>query len=166
MWTVPNDNLVPYLAISYAKPGDVMVIATEETTGNSVIGDVLIDMARNAGVVAIVTDGMVRDIDGIEQVGIPICARGLSANSPGKNGPGRIGWPVSLGGLSIANGDLVAGDRNGVIAVSRAAVLGVLQEIEKVKKKEKDMDAAVTAGATQPGWMAEYLAKNPAAVLD
>ena len=68
-----------------------MVIATDAYEEASVVGDILVGMAKNQGVSAFVTDGMVRDIDGLNAVGIPVFARGLSPNSPYKDGPGRSG---------------------------------------------------------------------------
>jgi 4-hydroxy-4-methyl-2-oxoglutarate aldolase len=161
VWTVPSDNLTPWAALTVARPGDVLVIATENCETASVIGDVYLGMAKNAGILAVVTDGLVRDLDGMEQVGIPVFARGVSPNSPQKNGPGSIGLPVSVGGLSIDSGDLVVGDRNGVVVVPRRAIDQVARELEKVKAKERDMDAAVAKGAKAPTWIGDYLAKNP-----
>ena len=47
------------------------------------------------------TDGMVRDIEGLEAVGIPVFARGLTPNAPHRDGPGAIGEPVTLGGVIV-----------------------------------------------------------------
>jgi 4-hydroxy-4-methyl-2-oxoglutarate aldolase len=94
----PRDNLAAWAAIEEARPGDVIVIATGEYLGCSVLGDVYAGMAQNAGVVAIVTDGAVRDLPGIEKVGIPVFARGVCPNSPWKNGPGNIGFSIAIGG--------------------------------------------------------------------
>ncbi len=57
------------------------------------------------------------DIDGIKDVGILVYARGLTPNSPEKHGPGEIGLPISLGGEPVAAGDVVVGDRDGVVVV-------------------------------------------------
>ena len=76
-----------------------MVIETGDHEQSSVVGDILLGVARNKGVVACVTDGMVRDIDGIDELGIPVFARGLSPNSPFKDGPGEIGLAVVVGGV-------------------------------------------------------------------
>ena len=105
----PRDNLAPYAAIQYAKPGDVMLIATDTYEEASVAGDVLLGMAKNQGVCALVTDGLVRDIDGLNAVGIPVFARGLSPNSPHKDGPGKIGLPIYVGGVMVNCGR--CGDR-------------------------------------------------------
>ena len=92
------DNLAPYAALKFARPGDVLVVAVDGDTTTSIIGDILLGMAKNAGIVAAVTDGLVRDIEGINQVGIPLFAQGLTPNSPFKDGPGEIGGTISLGG--------------------------------------------------------------------
>lgn len=148
-----RDNLAPYAALRYARPGDVLVIATGGWLGGSVAGDILAGMARNAGIAAIVTDGLVRDIQGLREVGLPIFARGLSPNSPGKTGPGSVGLPVSLGGEVVTPGDLVLADEDGVVVVPREQAETVLAAIEGVRAKEARMEAAVQAGARAPDWL-------------
>src|SRR3989337_453245 len=102
-----RDTLAPYAALAFARPGDVLVVAADAYEGASVAGDILLGMAKNKGIAALVTDGMVRDVEGLNAVGIPVFARGLSPNSPYKDGPGEIGLPVALGGMSIDPGDLI-----------------------------------------------------------
>lgn len=151
----PRDNLAPWAALRLAQPGDVLVIATGGYTGHSVCGDILIGMARNAGIVAIVTDGVVRDISGADDVGIPVFASGVSPNSPQKNGPGRIGLPITCGGVAVAAGDIVCGDEDGVVVVPAASIVPGLVALEQVQAKEAQMEGAARAGATAPGWIAE-----------
>lgn len=154
----PRDNLAAYAALKYARPGDVLVIATEGYEEASVAGDVLVGMARNAGVVAIVTDGMVRDIDGIDAVGIPVFARGLTPNSPHKDGPGEIGVAVAIGGAIVAPGDIVAGGIDGVVVVARERAAEVAAGLDEVAAKEAKMDRWVRDGAKLPPWLDETLA--------
>ena len=61
----PRDNLAAWMALDYVRPGDVLMIATGGYSQSSVIGDLFVGMARNAGVVGIVTDGVVRDQEGL-----------------------------------------------------------------------------------------------------
>lgn len=147
-----RDNLAPYAAIAYAKPGDVLVIADNYLEA-SVAGDVLLGMARNAGVVALVTDGLVRDIEGLNGVGIPVFACGLSPNSPHKDGPGEIGTKVSIGGVIVESGDIVVGDENGVVIVPREAAPRVAAAIREVAAKEASMDQWVKEGRKTPPWL-------------
>jgi len=117
----------------------------------------MIGMARNAGVAAVVTDGMVRDLEGIAGVGIPVYAAGLTPNSPWKNGPGEVGLAVAVGGETVASGDVLVLDAEGVVVVPLAEADAVIAELEEVKRKEAKMDAAVRAGDTAPDWLAEAL---------
>ena len=166
VWTRARDNLAPYAAIQHAKPGDVMVIATDDYQPASVIGDVLVGMAKNQGVAAFVTDGMVRDIDGLNAVGIPVFARGLSPNSPFKDGPGTIGLPISLAGVVVNPGDVVLGDQDGVVVVAREALESVVAELAGIKAKEEKMEKAVGDGARLPPGLAEIIAEKGVRYLD
>jgi 4-hydroxy-4-methyl-2-oxoglutarate aldolase len=148
-----RDNLAPYAALAYAQPGDVLVIATDCYEEASAAGDVLLGMARNAGIVALVTDGMVRDIDGLNAVGIPVFAHGLTPNSPHKDGPGEIGLPIAIGGVIIDAGDVIVGDQDGVVVVARAMAEAIAKEIDAVAAKEKAMDGWVRDGAKVPPWL-------------
>ncbi|WP_136622573.1 MULTISPECIES: hypothetical protein [Mesorhizobium] len=78
-----------------------------------------------------ITDGLVRDVVGIEAVGLPVyCAR-IIANSPARDGPGTIGFPVVLGGVTISPGDILIGDRDGVAVVPRLAAETVLARLAR-----------------------------------
>jgi len=157
----PRDNLAAWASLEFAKPGDIVLIATGGHLASSVVGDLYVGMAKNAGVAAIVTDGVVRDLPGINAVGIPVFARGICPNSPWKNGPGRVGLPIVIGGVSVNAGDIVVGDRDGVVVVARSAAPTVAEALTDVLAKEKTMEAAVKAGMTVPGWLREaYDAKG------
>src|SRR4029078_2159698 len=162
----PRDNLAPYAAIPYAQPGDILVVATEGYEEASVGGDILVGMAKKQGVRAFVTDGLVRDIDGLNAVGIPVCARGLSPNSPYKDGPGTIGLPITLGGVVVAPGDVVIGDQDGIVVVARDALDGVLASLVEVGEKEAKMDRMVASGALLPPGLADIIAQKGVRRLD
>lgn len=164
--TRPLDNLAPYAALKYAVPGDVLVVAVGGSEDGSVMGDILLGMARNAGIVAAVTDGLVRDVAGIDQVGLPTFARGLSPNSPFKDGPGAVGLPVSIGGVIIAPGDLMVGDADGVVVVPRAELPSVALALGGLAAKEAEMERAVAAGARQPAWLASILESDAVSYLE
>jgi 4-hydroxy-4-methyl-2-oxoglutarate aldolase len=161
-----RDNLTPYAAIEHARPGDVMVVAADAYEEASVVGDILVGMAKNKGVAALITDGMARDVDGLNAVGIPIFARGLSPNSPYKDGPGEIGLPVAIGGVTVNPGDLVVGDQDGIVVVAREALAAVADALAEVKAKEAKMDELVRKGATSGPWLAQALEEKGVRYLD
>lgn len=156
--TRPRDNLAAFAALAYARKGDVLVVAANAYEEASVAGDVMLGMARNAGIVALVTDGMVRDVEGLDAVGIPVFARGLTPNAPHRDGPGAIGEPVTLGGVIVHPGDIVVGDVNGVVVIAREAAADVAKGLADVAAREAKMDAWVREGACVPPWLEETLA--------
>jgi len=160
VWTTARDNLAPYAAIKFAKPGDVMLIATDEFDAASVIGDLIIGMMKNAGIVGVVTDGLVRDVPGIVDVGIPVYACGVTPNSPFKHGPGTIGLPISIGRQRAEAGDLVVGDGDGVVIVPRWRVNELVAELPAVREKEAQMEKLVKSGATVPAWLEARLSEG------
>src|SRR5690606_15107024 len=79
--TGPSDNLAILAAVALAQEGDVIVAASDGFTSTAVVGDIVSQMAKNAGVQAIVIDGMARDSKGIVEVGLPVFSRGITPNS-------------------------------------------------------------------------------------
>jgi 4-hydroxy-4-methyl-2-oxoglutarate aldolase len=126
----------------------VIVVASEGFTGAGMAGDLAVGMARNRGAAAIVTDGMVRDRDGIVAVGLPVFCRGVTPNSCVRSGPGTVGLPITAGGVPVATGDLVLGDADGVVVVPQSRLAEVGTRLAAVRVAERDTEAAVRAGAT------------------
>jgi 4-hydroxy-4-methyl-2-oxoglutarate aldolase len=153
----PADNLAVFGAIDAARGGDILVAATDAFTETAVTGDLLLGMARNRGVAGFVTDGMVRDIVGILAVALPVYCAGVTANSPARNGPGTVGLPVILGGVRIDAGDIVVGDRDGIVVVPLADAPAVLARLADVKAAEAALDAKVKAGLEIPDFIAALL---------
>jgi 4-hydroxy-4-methyl-2-oxoglutarate aldolase len=164
--TVARDNLVPYAALQEAQPVDVLMIATGDYERAAVVGDLLVGMAKNCGIVAVITDGLVRDIAGLEDVGIPVYARGLTPNSPEKHGPGEIGLPIALGGEAINAGDLIVGDRDGIVVIPYADIDRVADGLAAVTAKEQKMEAAVRDGLKYPDWLEQTLQQKGVRYLE
>ncbi|MCC7049449.1 MAG: RraA family protein [Alphaproteobacteria bacterium] len=154
----PADNLAVFGALAIAKPGDVVVAATEGHTGCAILGDLLLGMARNAGAAGLVTDGLVRDVAGILEVGLPVYARGVSPNSPARSGPGTAGMPIVIGGRRVEPGDIVAADRDGVVIVPRADAERVAAKLADVKQAEAGLLAKVRGGLAGPDHIRALLA--------
>ena len=148
----PADNLAVFAALDSLQDGDIIVAACADHHGCAVTGDLLLGMARNGGAAGFVTDGCVRDIPGIRQVGIPCFAAGVTPNSPAKEGPGTVGFPVVVAGVSIATGDIIAGDQDGVVVVPFERIDACIERLQRVRAAEADMDAKVKAGLKTIPW--------------
>ena len=156
----PADNLALFAAIESAGPGDILVAATDGCMSTSVTGDLLLGMARNRGVAALVTDGVVRDLVGILGVGLPVYCAGLSPNSPARNGPGSVGFPVVLGGVSVSSGDVVVADDDGVVIIPREELDAVIEKLATVRSAEADLEAKVKAGLQIPEFIKRVLSSD------
>ena len=152
-----HDNLAFWVALEKVQPGDVMVVATHGHRDCAVVGDLIISFARNRGAVAVVTDGMIRDQEALEEVGLPVFAAGIRPSGPDKKGPGSVGLPVWVGGQRIEPGDVVVGDRDGVVVVPRAMLDTAAEDLAKIAAKEAGMEADGKAGKPYPGNVGTFL---------
>jgi 4-hydroxy-4-methyl-2-oxoglutarate aldolase len=153
----PADNLALFGALAIAKPGDILVAATDGFTATSVTGDLLLGMAKNRGLKGLVTDGLARDLAGILAVGLPLYCAGLTPNSPVRNGPGMVGHPVIVGGVAVNSGDIVIGDNDGIVIVPREQISTVLERLTAVRAAEAVLDAKVKAGLEVPDFVQAIL---------
>ena len=82
------------------------------------------------------------------------------------SGPGTIGFPINVGGRSVASGDLLVGDRDGVVMVPRADMSAVADKLEQVRSAEQAAEAAVKGGRTGLDEIAALLASDRVQYVD
>ena len=162
----PRDYLPVQPAIALSQPGDVLVISNGGYDGAAVIGDNVAAMARNQGLAAIVTDGLVRDIEGILAAEIPVFCCGVSPNSPYAHGPGRVGLPIAISRSVIQPGDMIVGDGDGVVVISRGDIDKVISSIEAVRKREAELESKIEKGLCYAAWVDDYLQSHRTRYLD
>lgn len=165
-WCGPNDNLAIFAALAVARPGDVIVAATEGFSRSGVCGDLLAGMMRNKGIAGLVTDGHVRDLAELREVDLPVFAAGINPDSCVKSGPGTVGLPVVIGGRTVCSGDLLLADEDGVATVPLAEADAVLARLAAVREAEAAMLAKVQAGLTVPREIEELIASPRVRHLD
>jgi RraA family protein len=156
----PGDNLMIHAAMALAKPGDVLVIDGKGDESCALMGEIMVSQCMALGIAGVVVYGAVRDTEAIRALGFPMYAVGANPNGPSKLVPGRINWPVSVGGVTVQPGDLVVADGDGVVVVETAKVPTVL---ELAKKKLADETARIDGirSGTQlrPTWLDAALRK-------
>lgn len=155
----PGDNLFLHKALDVALPGDVVVVNAGGALDNAIIGAMMGNYAARRGVAAVIIDGAVRDLRELQSLPIPIWARGATPNGPWKTGPGEIGYPVAVGGLSVSSGDLVVGDADGVIVLPREDAAEVLTLAENNEKTEARWADEIARDSWPRGWVDEAIAK-------
>lgn len=161
-----NDNLAILAALVLAEPGDVIIAACDAHSATAVVGDNVVMMAKNKGVAAIVIDGMARDRDGIVPVGLPVFARGVTPNSCVRSGPGRIGFAIVCGGVAVQAGDVLVGDRDGVVVIPRGDVETVIGRLDEIRRAEEATQVKIRAGMTHLDSVAELLKSDKVAYVD
>lgn len=142
----PQEILATMGALHEMQAGDIIVAAVHGYQGCSAAGDQFCGMMKNKGAAGFVTDGEMRDYEGIVATGLPAWCTGLNANSPYSNGPGAVGYGAVVGGRHIESGDLIVADRNGVVVVPLAQIDAVIEALTHVKALEDTLEAQVASG--------------------
>ncbi len=149
----PGDNLMIHAAIAMAKPGDVLVIDGKGDTGAALMGTIMMTACRKLGIAGVVMDGACRDSLEIDEMDFPVFSVGTNPNGPTKNIGGRIGHPVSVGGVTVHAGDFVIGDADGVVVVERDKIESLLPLAAKKVADEAARVAAIGRGDTAAKWL-------------
>lgn len=149
----PGDNLMIHAAIALAKPGDVLVIDGKADQSAALMGAIMMTACKKLGIAGVVIDGAVRDSMDIDEMGFPVFSVGTNPNGPTKVASGRIGHPVSAGGVAVRSGDLVVGDADGVVVIEREMVASLLVLAEKKALYEAERIADIRKGDTSAKWL-------------
>jgi 4-hydroxy-4-methyl-2-oxoglutarate aldolase len=133
--------------------GDLVVLATDRSDEYATWGELVSMAAVRAGGVGFLSDGLVRDLDGIERLPFTVFARGTRpVDIGGRADVVGLGDPVVIDGVSISTGDLVAADRDGVAVVPGAVAEIVLERARGKALDERHFHEALAEGA--PIWEA------------
>ena len=139
-------------AIEEMPDGSIAVIAADGLSNAGVFGDILCQRMKQRGVLALITDGVVRDLEGVLQTGLGVWAAGTSA-PPSLAGLTFINWqePIGCGGIAIMPNDLIVADKDGAVVVPSNLAKEILEvSIEQEKLEDWIMDE-VQGGASLPG---------------
>jgi len=157
----PGDNLMVHKSLDVARPGDVVVVDAGASMMNGVLGDLISTKARHRGIQGFVVDGLIRDLPDIQALeDFPVFARGVSPIGPLHRGPGEINHAISAGGIVVNPGDVIVGDRNGVVVVPHGIADELLDRLRARAAVEADYTAAVRRGDFDNAWVDRLLEDN------
>lgn len=151
------DNLMVHKAIDMAKPGDVIVIDAEGNMNAAIFGDHMATMAMKKKFAGYVVDGCIRDVEEIEKMDFPVFAKGVNPRGPYKDGPGEINVPISCGGVVVRPGDIIVGDRDGLVVIPLEEAEIVLEKLKAIFKKEEETTKNIDEGTLDRAWVDEKL---------
>jgi 4-hydroxy-4-methyl-2-oxoglutarate aldolase len=144
----PRDNIMLQVAITYARPGDVVVVAAGDYTEAGSFGDVLANACQAKGLAGLVTDSGVRDTKELRELGFPVFSRSVCVKGTVKETVGPMNVPVIVGGEEIRPGDVVRGDADGVVVVRRESLADAVELSRQREEAEAGYIAAYRAGAS------------------
>lgn len=133
-------------ALDDLRPGEIY-IATGSSLRYALWGGLMSTRAIHLKAVGAILDGFVRDTNEIEALGFSVFCRGAYAQDQGPRGK-VIDYrtPIEIGGIRIAEGDLLFGDREGVLLIPRAVEQeAITRALEKVRTENK-VAAAIRNG--------------------
>ena len=129
-------------ALDDLKPGEIYV-ATGASLRYALWGGLMSTRAQHLKAAGAILDGYVRDADEIERLGFDVFCRGTYAQDQGVRGQ-VIDYrcTIEIEGVRIAPGDLLFGDREGVLVIPRAVEAeAVAKALDKVRTENKVADA-------------------------
>ena len=153
----PGDNLMIHAAISLARPGDVLVIDGKGDQTSALMGTIMMTACRQLGLAGVIVDGAVRDSLEIDEMDFPVFSVGTNPNGPTKNIGGRIGQPISCGGVSVQAGDFVLADADGVVVIEKDQLAHLIPAAHKKVEDEAKRIAQIQQGNTAASWLVPSL---------
>ena len=149
-----GDNLMIHAAMAMAKPGDILVIDGKGDQTCALMGAIMVNACVKLKLGGIVMDAAMRDSLELRELGFPVFCAGTNPNGPTKFVPGRINWPVSVGGIGVSPGDLVVADADGVVFIERDKAASLIPLAKKKVDDETKRIADIKAGKNlRPGWL-------------
>lgn len=137
--TVGRDDNTPMRDVPsrVSEPGTVLVVAGAGESRTAVLGDLVAGELLRAGIVAVVTDGLIRDSRAVAALGLPVWARGVTPVASRKDGLGRVGGGVDIGGVPVADGDLVVADADGVVVWPASSLSSYVQRADDKRRADE-----------------------------
>lgn len=134
-------------AIMAAQKGDIILIEHRGRTDVSGWGGLLSRASLAKGIVGVVVDGAVRDVDEAEELGLPVYARSpVPVTARGRVAEHDFGCPITIAGIAVDEGDYLLADGSGVVIVSQNRIDEVLMIAKRIFTKEQLMAADIDAG--------------------
>ncbi len=132
----PGDYLTLLKALAEAREGEVLVVDGGGVLEAALLGKLMAIEARRKGLRGFVIDGAVRDLRGLEEVGVPVFARAATPRVGTAEHLQETQVPIICGGAPVQPGDFVHGDEDGVVVFGAKRLRSVLSRAIEVQRHE------------------------------
>ena len=148
----PRRAAIQPQAMEQCPPGHVLVVDSRGDARAASAGDLYIGRLKARGCAGIVTDGGLRDSEGILKTGLPAYQRRpTSPPSPIVHHPIDLNLPIACGGVAVYPGDVIVGDRDGVVVIPPELVDEIAEEAAAATLYDEFAEAEVARGRPLAG---------------
>jgi len=148
-WDRGLDRIKSYLEMFEELAPDSVLVSCNPDSEVGHFGELTGNSAQQHGCTGVVLEGNLRDLDGLLDIGLQVFYRDLSPlNAIGRWEMVASQVPVTIGGVTVEPGDLVVGDRDGVLVVAGSEAERVLLQSESIVGSEELVRADMRAGVT------------------
>jgi regulator of RNase E activity RraA len=142
-----DETLLRWSSMLSAIPGGSIAVCQPNTHAIALMGELSANALKIKGVQGYICDAGCRDVSLVQEVGLPVyCTHNTPRDVVGRWTWDRLGEPIEIGGVSIATGDLVVGDLDGVVIVPAAIAEEVIAEATRALSTETDMRREILKG--------------------
>jgi regulator of RNase E activity RraA len=148
-WSAPISTRT---AIEAMPEGCIAVVDAMGITDAGIFGDILCARMMKRNVAALITDGVVRDLEGVLGTGMPVWCNGAAA-PPSVAGLTFVNWgePIACGGVAVFPNDIIVADQDGAVLIPQAQLDHILAEAPEQERMEAWIVNEVNNGAALPG---------------
>ena len=142
-----HETLLGWCTLLAKAPAGHVVVCQPHNREIALMGELSAQTLAARGVLGYVVDGGSRDTEHVLAQGFPVfCSFLTPADVVCRWIPDSFGEPIRIGDVTIATGDYLLGDRDGVVIVPRAIAEDVVAKTEDVVATESEMRAALIGG--------------------
>src|SRR6187549_2593026 len=116
-------------AIEAMEEGVIAVADAMGVTDAGIFGDILCARMAKRKVGALITDGVMRDMEGVLATGLPVWCAGAAAPASVASLT-FVNWqePIACGGVAVFPGDAIVADGDGAVVIPQAMLANIVEE--------------------------------------
>ncbi len=142
-----DETLRGWCTLLARAPAGHVVVCQPHNHEIALMGELSAQTLAARGVLGYVVDGGSRDTELVLAQGFPVfCSFLTPSDIVARWIPDRYGEPVTIGDVTIATGDYLLGDRDGVVVIAHALAEDVIAKTEDVVATESEMRRALVSG--------------------
>ena len=142
-----HETLLGWCTLLAKAPSGHVIVCQPHNHEVALMGELSAQTLKARGVRGYVVDGGSRDTDLVLEQGFPVfCSFLTPSEIVARWIPHAYGEPVDIGGVTIATGDWLLADRDGVVVIPKAIAEEVVTRTEEVVSTESDMRKALVGG--------------------